>query len=184
MRVRLLCYCPLILTGLICCWAAGGSSQETPREAKSPPAADEKKPVSVGEARERAKLLHEVYETTLQTIHLRYFRDDAGMTIPSRALEDVFARVGRRSDVKARWISVNARAMSLDHEPEDDFEKQAARSLAGGKPDHELVENGIYRRATPIRLSSSCIKCHAPPPMNPNVDRMAGLVISLPVSAE
>ena len=184
MRIRSFLFWPLILTGLVCCWAAGGSSQETPRDAKSPPAADEKKPVSVGEARERAKLLHEVYETTLQTIHLRYFRDDAGMTIPSRALEDVFARVGRRSDVKARWISVNARAMSLDHEPEDDFEKQAARSLAGGKPDHELVENGIYRRATPIRLSSSWIKWHARPAMKPKVVSISWLVVRLAVAAK
>lgn len=154
-------------------------------EAAAAPAkadAPEKPGVSLAEARERARLLHDVYDGTLQTVHSRYFRDnDSGLTVPSRALEDVFSRVARRQHVSARWIAVNAQAMSLDHEPKDTFEKNAARALASGKQEFEVVESGRYRRAAPIALFASCLKCHAPPPMRPTGNRVAGLIISMAV---
>lgn len=142
---------------------------------------DDVKRITVKEARARAELLHEVYEATLQIMHRRYFREDAKVTIPSKALDDVFYRVSLRTKVKARWLAINARAMSVDHAPKDAFEKQAARALGSGKESHEVVEDGLYRRAGSITLFGSCIKCHAPAPMNLNVRRYAGLVISIPV---
>lgn len=144
-------------------------------------AAQDLGPISVGEARERAKILHDVYEAMLRTIHSRYFKENAGVPIPSRALEEVFARVTRRTKTKARWIAVNSQAMSLDHEPADDFEKAAVRVLSAGGQEFEQVENGTYRRATPIALLDSCLKCHAPPPIRVTNARFAGLVISMPV---
>ena len=137
--------------------------------------------ITVDEARERAKILHDVYESMLRTIHSRYFKENAGVPIPSRALEEVFARVTRRTKTKARWIAVNSQAMSIDHEPVDDFEKAAARVLSAGAQEFELVENGTYRRATPIALLDSCLKCHAPPPIRVTNARFAGLVIAMPV---
>jgi hypothetical protein len=142
---------------------------------------DDVKRISVEEARARAELLHEVYEATLQIMHRWYFREDKKITIPSKALDDVFYRVSLRSKINARWLAVNARAMSIDHAPKDAFEKQAARLLGRGENSHETVAEGVYRRAGSITLFGSCIKCHAPPPMNPNVRRYAGLIITIPV---
>ncbi len=156
--------------------------QETAtKPAKSKPQQADPIPVSLAEARRRAELLHEVYEATLQIMHRRYFREDQKTTVPSKALDDVFYRVSLRSKVKARWIAVNARAMSIDHAPKDVFEKQAARRFVAGESSPETVENGLYRRAGRITLFGSCIKCHAPAPMNQNVRRYAGLVISMPI---
>ena len=137
--------------------------------------------ISVDEARERARILHDVYEATLRTIHSRYFKENSGVPIPSRAMEEVFSRVTRRTKVKARWIAVNSQAMDLDHEPADDFEKAAVRVLSAGGQEFEQVENGMYRRATPIALLDSCLKCHAPPPIRVTNARFAGLVIAMPV---
>ena len=62
------------------------------KTAKSEPQKAEPKPVSLAEARRQAELLHEVYSSTLQIMHRRYFRSDQKTTIPSKALDDVFYR--------------------------------------------------------------------------------------------
>ncbi|HYH68557.1 MAG TPA: hypothetical protein VD866_27945, partial [Urbifossiella sp.] len=62
--------------------------------------------VSVAVARDRAGTMHEVFADTLEVIHRHYFRRD-GAVLPSRALEDVFNRMDRRSGVRAKWIAVN-----------------------------------------------------------------------------
>lgn len=138
---------------------------------------------TVAEARARARMLHQTYEATLQALHRRYFRDDGKLPVPSKVLDEVFSNLEYRSDVKARWIAVNAQAMTLDHEPKDDFEREAARQLVKNE-EFERVEDGVYRHAGAITLFASCIKCHAPPPMRPDVHRVAGLVISLPVASD
>lgn len=139
---------------------------------------------TLDEARMRAALLHDAYESTLRALHRHYFRDDGKQPVPSRVLEDVFLDVARRSKTQARWIAVNAQVMSLGHEPQDDFEKQAARQLAAGKDYVERAENGVYRRAGGIVLFASCLKCHAPAPMRADGHRVAGLVISVPMKKE
>jgi hypothetical protein len=149
------------------------SAQATRTEAKG-----------VATARERAKLLHDVYASTLEMLHHYYFRPE-GAVLPARAMEDVFSDMAESSKDKARWISVNTEAMSIQHEPKTEFEKKAAAALATGKPEYELVENGMYRRAAAIPLRSSCVSCHTKhfsvPPKTP---RFAGLVISIPLNAE
>ncbi|MDB5335853.1 MAG: hypothetical protein JWN70_1472 [Planctomycetaceae bacterium] len=163
---------------------AGTATKAPPKEQpmQGEKGADAPPTIAVVEARERAKMLHEIYETTLRTIHSRYFKDNGSVPIPSRVMEDVFSRVSRKSTVTARWIAVNTQAMSLEHEPEDDFEKEAARTLGSGGQEFERIENGTYRRATPIILFDSCLKCHAPPPIRVTNARYAGLVISMPVN--
>lgn len=178
---------PIAVTNRNVLQLADGSHVEAVRwkmPATAVAAAEDNNRLTEAEARARAKLLHETYEATLQAIHRRYFRDDAKLPVPSRVLEEVFSDVARRSKVKARWIAVNAPAMSLDHEPQDEFEKQAARILASGKEEYERVENGTYRRAAAITLFASCLKCHAPPPLRPDVHRVAGLAISVPLKTE
>lgn len=140
--------------------------------------------VSVVVARERAKLMHDIYASTLNMIHHRYFRADTS-NVPARALEDVFSDMARQSQVKAKWISVNTKAMSIDHEPQGRFEEEAAAAIGSGKNDFELVEDGYYRRAGAIHLTAGCVGCHTrfftTPPRSP---RFAGLVISIPVNDE
>jgi hypothetical protein len=91
----------------------------------------------------------------------------------------------RQSGVKARWISVNMKPMSIQHEPKGDFEKQAATEMSAGKPEFERIEPGLYRRAAPIPLSDGCVSCHnghfSAAPKSP---RFAGLIISIPLAKE
>lgn len=147
-------------------------------------AKDEKKAtkrLTVAEARERAKLMHQVYAATLEVMHLHYFKREQPV-LPARALEDVFADVERSSRIKAAWISVNTKPMSIQHEPKTPFEKQAARAIAAGKGEYEEVEEGIYRRAGAIPLGGSCVSCHTGFfSKTPQSQRFAGLVLSIPL---
>lgn len=139
---------------------------------------------AVAIARERAKLLHDVYSTTLDVMHHRYFRQD-GPVLPARAMEDVFEDMEGLSGDKANWISVNTKAMSVNHKPATAFEKKAAAELADGRKEYEFVGDGVYQRAAVIPLRSSCVSCHTQqsgsPPDSP---RFAGLVISIPLKVE
>ncbi len=142
------------------------------------------KRVSVEVARERAQLTHNIYSAMLDVIHHRYFRHDRA-TVPSVAMEDAFPRIAAQENISARWITVNAKVMNVDHEPQDDFEKQAAKAIAAGKKEHELVENGVYRRAEGISLmNKGCLDCHLGFGASGRIDRFAGLVISIPVSED
>ncbi|MGE5192172.1 MAG: hypothetical protein ACM3U2_06675, partial [Deltaproteobacteria bacterium] len=76
-------------------------------------------------------------------------------------------------------------AMTVDHEPDDEFEKQAAAAIASGKEKFEAVENGYYRSASGIRLGAGCVSCHTGFFSGPSKSqRFAGLVISVPVKEE
>jgi hypothetical protein len=137
--------------------------------------------VTVAEARERARLMHEIYSVSLEVMHHHYFRNDRP-TLPARALEDVFDEIDERSKIKTRWIAVNTPAMSVDHEPETEFEKKAAAEIAAGKTQYDRVEDGYYRRAGVIPLGAGCVGCHTKLFRSPaKTPRFAGLVISIPV---
>lgn len=139
---------------------------------------------TIAKAREQAKLMHTVYAATLDAMHHHFFRRERAV-LPARALEDVFEDVERQANVKARWIAVNTKAMSINHEPKTDFEKNAAKAIAAGKAEFELVADGYYHRVGPIPLGSGCVSCHtgffAKAPTSP---RFAGLVISVPLPKE
>jgi hypothetical protein len=141
-------------------------------------------PASVATARANAKIMHIVYAATLDAMHHHYFRRERAV-LPARALEDVFADVEVESNVKAKWISVNTKAMSIHHEPKSAFEKKAAAAISAGKGEFELVEDGMYYRAAAIPLGAGCVNCHtgffAKESKTP---RFAGLVISIPVAKD
>ena len=140
--------------------------------------------VSVAVARERAKLMHDIYDATLDVMHRHFFRRE-GSVLPARAMEDVFAEMAKQSSAQAKWISVNTRAMSIHHEPETEFEKLAAKEIAAGKADFELVENGYYQRAGRISLGGGCVSCHTNQFSSPSTSpKFAGLVIRIPVNVE
>lgn len=150
------------------------------RQSADTAAAGASLPGTVEEARGRAKLLHEVVHGSLQVMHRDFFDEEKSFRIPSRSLEDVFSEMERTHQVKMRWIVVNAKAMSVDNKPEDEFEKTAAKAIAAGKVEYEAVEDGTYRYMGMIRLSSQCLKCHVPDRKSLE-DRFAGVVISMPV---
>jgi hypothetical protein len=100
-------------------------------------------------------------------------------------MEDLFSRIARQENIQARWIAVNTRAMSIDHRPRNDFERQAAKLIAAGKRDYELVQDGVYRRAQGISLmNKGCLNCHVGFTVSGKSERFAGLVITIPLTKE
>ena len=152
---------------------AAAVSDEPTKAASSPP--------TVAEARERARLLHGTIHETLQLVHARYYREDEGLMIPAANLEHVFRGIADRNGIKLGWLVVDGRAMNIDHNPRDEFEKEAAKALALGEDEHEATADGIYRHAGSITLKAECLKCHMPS-RSSNKSRTAGLVTSIPVA--
>lgn len=137
--------------------------------------------VSVEVARDRAKLLHEVYLSTLDVIHHRYFHAEKTV-IPARAMEDIFKDMQRARHIQARWIAVNLKPMGVDHEPKSDFEKHSVLKIKSGKRTVEAVDGGYYRRTVAIPLTGKCVACHdAFRESESPSSKFAGLVISVPV---
>ena len=140
--------------------------------------------IPLAQAREQAALLHKVYASTLDVVHHHFFRNERAI-LPARAIEDIFADIERETDIESRWVAVNTKAMSVNHEPESDFEALVVKELDAGKQSVEQVEEGYFRSATPIPLGARCIGCHtgvfSAPAATP---RMAALVISIPIIDE
>ena len=135
---------------------------------------------SVDEACGRAKLLYETIQGMLQVVHHEYYREDEKLPIPARTFKKVFRDLADRHKVEIRWLAVTGQAMNQDHLPQNDFEKKAVSAIASGAEEYELTENGIYRRAGVITLTSECLKCHVPNRTNTK-NRAAGLVIAIPI---
>jgi len=144
---------------------------------------NENSPTTAIEARGRARILHETLHGTLQVMHRDFFREDEGLKIPSRSLEDVFSELAETWGVKLHWIAVDLKAMSVDNEPETDFEKEAARVLKSGKAEYESVSRKEFRFAGRIQLSAICLSCHASR-RSSNDERAAGLVITMPLNLQ
>jgi len=183
-----------VATGVLCvtlalCAEPPGDVADQPKDkqkAASDKPSDREHLVSVDVARERARLMHDIYETTLDVMHRHFFRSDRSV-LPARAMEDVFTEMAKQTSAQARWIAVNTKAMSIHHEPETEFEKQAAMKLAAGNEDFELVEKGYYQRAGRIPLGVGCVGCHTKLFSSPSTStspRFAGLVIRIPVNDE
>lgn len=159
-----------------CILVAGMLSGVVPADEKS---SAETRP-TIEQARRDAKILHTTIHATLRVVHDRYYREDEGLPIPASILGDVFKDVEDQEHIKLRWLAVEGLAMNTDHQPQDDFETAAVKTLKSGKRFHEEAHNGLYRRAAPITLSSHCLKCHMPDRKSTQ-DRIAGLIIAIPV---
>ncbi len=137
--------------------------------------------VSVEVARDRAMLLHEVYLSTLDVIHHRYFHAEKTV-IPARAMEDIFKDMQKARHIQARWIAVNLKPMGVDHEPKSDFEKHSVQKIKRGQRTVEAVDGGYYRRTVAIPLTGKCVACHdAFRESESPSSKFAGLVINVPV---
>ena len=138
---------------------------------------------TVSQARRQAEILHSTLHSSLRVIHDRYYREDEALPIPAAIFGEVFKDVETEQHVKLRWLAVEGLAMNSDHKPADEFERQAAEKLKAGERFHEIIADGLYRRAAPITLSGHCLKCHMPDRRSTR-DRVAGLIIAIPVNAD
>lgn len=143
----------------------------------------ESPPSSVEEARARAILLHDTFETVLHEVHREYYTEDENLTLPAAALKTVFRNLGKRHHVRFRWLAVEGQAMNVEHQASTDFEKEAVRVLSSGEAAYERIGDGEYSRAGRITLTSECLKCHVPNRKSTE-DRAAGLIITLPITGE
>jgi hypothetical protein len=179
---------PAAIAVVLSVWAAAPPAGAVPPEkaeansspVEAAPATAAKPPASLDEARARARLLHEAIHGALQVMHRDFYREGEKLPLPSRSLDDVFAEMARTHGVQIRWMAVNAQAMNVDHEAQDEFEKHAVEVLAAGQEEYGAVESGRYRHAGRVKLASDCLGCHLPS-RNSTRDRVAGLVISMPV---
>jgi len=186
-RMGLMAVCGI--AGLVCWPLVQAQEKDAATGAQAPPTRAEREAkeldaarVPLAVARDRARTMHEIYAATLDVMHHRYFHTNRSV-VPARAMKDVFSHVKLQSRMQARWIAVNLPAMSLDNEPESEFEKRAARELGADTSAIEVVEEGYYRRASAIPLTGGCIGCHSG--FKPNATpKFAGLVISIPIQAE
>ncbi|HEV7280463.1 MAG TPA: DUF3365 domain-containing protein [Pirellulaceae bacterium] len=137
-------------------------------------------PPTVEEAKVRAQLLHETVHGALLVMHRDLFREDEGLTLPARSLDDVFSEMKRAHGVEMAWLAVDAQAMDVGHKADDEFEKQAVEAIAGGAEDFGQVEGDRYRHAGRIRLASECLKCHLPQRTSTE-DRSAAVTISMQI---
>jgi len=176
----------LVLSG-VCQFTPAAEGDESVVEAKSSVSKvpeESTKAVSPAMARDRARTMYRIYASTLDVLHDHYFHINRAV-LPARAMEDIFSDVAGQSGVKTRWIAVNAKAMSVDHEPADDFEKEAAQRIAAGEKEVEQLKPDMYRYVGSIPLHENCVQCHmgtfSNPPKKP---RFAGLVISIPTVGE
>lgn len=143
-------------------------------------AAGEEEEPELAEARLRAQLLHETIHGALQVMHRDFFKEDERHRIPSSSLEDVFKELERGWQVKVRWLSVNAKAMNIDHEPKDAFERKAAKAITEGEESHDARDGKLYRFAGAITLGNECLKCHVPDRTSLE-NRKAAVVFTMPV---
>ncbi len=173
----------ILAIGRIVVWGDEPAKPAPPVEKKAEIAASDRVPLAV--AKDRAKILQEAYLATLEVVHDHYFHGDRSI-VPARAMEDIFFQMSRQTKTKARWISVNTKAMSLHHEPRDSFEKHAAQEIADGKEAVDAVEDGVYRRAVAIHLAEGCVNCHSLNGLaaQSKTPRYAGLVINIPVTTD
>lgn len=169
-----------LVTGLCLAFSTGPflAEPEPPQAAKpvvNPPAA--------AEAGMRARLLHETIHGALQVMHRDFFDEEKRHDIPSSSLEDVFVELKKQWDVEVTWMAVNAKAMSIDHQPKDAFQRAAAEAITGGAERHEEVAGGRFRYAGAIHLGNQCLKCHVPNRVTLE-ERRAAVLISMPVMPE
>jgi len=175
---------PMLFAGAV---LFGFQSDETvpPEKSAIAPAVDrsEAKRPSPAEARERSEILHELIHQMLPAVHENYYREDEGLLLPATTFGRVFEKFAERRNINIRWLAVDAEPMNVDHRPQNDFEHAAVKALKSGESAWEETSGGQYLYAGAIRLTSQCLKCHVPNRTSTR-DRIAGIVISMPVAEE
>ena len=136
--IVMLSACPLAVVTLAQPPAEEKAKQTTsPTEGKQDDSEEAASQLSLSEARERARLAHRFYSATLDAMHRSYF-NSATAPVPARVMERMFADLAADENIKARWIAVNANAMSVDHERKRNSKnRRPGRSQPGKGPTSE-----------------------------------------------
>jgi len=130
------------------------------------------------QARQTVNMLNDLYVTSVVETHGTYVKD-AGTVPAATVARHVFVAMGKKGWPKTRWLSTTGRPFNPEHNPKDQFEKDAVQALKSGKPRFERVENGNLRVATLVPLvDKSCQMCHTKDKVG---DPIGGLAYTVPL---
>ena len=118
-------------------------------------------PLSLEEARRTVSLLHDVYLTTLRHVHRRFPVSAGQPVVAALVIRDIQKELSSRGPVRSRFLAVDTRAMNPDHNPKDDFEREAVSALRRGSSRVEAIDGDQLRVATTVSLGGDCFPCHA-----------------------
>lgn len=115
-------------------------------------------------ARREVKLLDAMYKTAIVLITEHYVEDDSDLPA-GEAFKALFAGMKEQGWHEVRLLDATGEPLNDDNLPQDDFEKQAVKSLLAGKPYYEehTTKDGkqVLRAATPIPVvMKKCTLCH------------------------
>lgn len=135
-------------------------SAEAPKDKKQagPPK------VAVERTRKQVKMLDDIYKTAVVLITDKYVNDEDDFPAGSAAIA-LFGAVEKKGWHKARLIDLTGEPYESDNVAQDDFEKQGAKQLKGGKDYVEQIvdkDGKPYLRAmTPVPVVlKKCVMCH------------------------
>jgi hypothetical protein len=129
----------------------------------APPLPDEAERMSLKEARRAIALLDRNYQSALRQIHRRFPVGNGQPVVAAVVVRDMQREVGSGGVLSSRFLAVGTKAMNPDHEPRDDFERQAVQELKRGARWVEALESGKLRVATVTPLGGGCFPCHSTP---------------------
>lgn len=116
--------------------------------------------MSLPQARQTVSMLNDLYVNAVVLTHGTYVKDK-GITPAATVARKVFEAMDKKGWPKTRWLSTTGRPFNPDHNPKDQFEKDAVVALKKGQARFERVENGQLRVATLVPLvDKSCQMCH------------------------
>lgn len=146
-----------------------------------PPLASEPERMSLKEARRTISLLDRNYQSALRQIHRRFPVGNGQPVVAAVVVRDIQRETGSGGLLSSRFLAVGVKAMNPDHEPRDDFERQAVQELKRGARWVEAQEDGKLRVATVTPLGGGCFPCHSTPSGAPV---QAAISWTVPLQAE
>ena len=150
--------CSRFLTGAVSLALVAGISSATSAPSTSP---TRSAPLpTLTEARQRVRMMDDIYVTGVLATHKMYVRDPGTPAAVTWA-KQVFRGVRGKGWPEARILNGADRPLNPENDPTDAFEREAVAAFRAGKRSVERVEGGTLRYATPIHVvDESCIQCH------------------------
>ena len=131
-------------------FVARSQAQEAPKPVKMP----------LAQAKQTVDMLNDLYVNSVVQTHATYVKD---RSTPAAAVvaRRVFTSMKEKGWPETRWLSTTGRPFNPDHNPKDQFERDAVAALKKGTARFERVEDGKLRVATLVPLvDKSCQMCH------------------------
>jgi len=129
------------------------------------PAAEQAKPNRALErTRKTVRMLDDIYKTAVVLITDKFVEDEDDFPAGGAAIA-LFGAIEKKGWHKVRLVDVSGEPYNDENVAKDDFEKEAAKELKGGKDYFDKVEkrdDGRYLRAAtaiPV-VMDKCVMCH------------------------